>query len=53
MDEDDEDGAATLDDYGLQTSSPSITNSRKRASSITDTASSPSKNKKVLENVIM
>ena len=53
IDEDDEDGAATLDDCGLQTSSPSITNSRKRASSTTDTASSPSKNKKVPVNVIM
>ena len=53
MDEDDEDGAATLDDCGLQTSSPSITNSRKRASSTTDRASSPGKNKKVPVNVIM
>ena len=53
MDEDDEDGAATLDDCGLQPSSPSITNNHKRASSTTDTASSPSKNKKVLVNVIM
>ena len=53
IDEDDEDGAATLDDGGLQPSSPSITNSRKRASNTTDTASSPSKNKKVPVNVIM
>ena len=53
IDEDDEDGVATLDDCGLQTSSPSITNSRKRASSTTDTASSPSKNKKVPMNIIM
>ena len=53
IDEDDEDGAATPDDCGLQPSSPSITNSRKRASSTTDTASSPSKNKKVPVNVIM
>ena len=53
IDEDDEDGAATPDDCGLQPSSPSITNSRKRASNTTDTASSPSKNKKVPINVIM
>ena len=32
IDEDDEDGVATLNDCGLQTSSPSITNSCKRAS---------------------
>jgi len=53
IDDDDEDGAATPDNCDLQPSSPSITNSRKRASSTTDTASSPSKNKKVPVNVIM
>jgi len=53
IDEDDEDGAATPDDCGLQPSSPSITNSRKRANNTTDTASSLSKNKKVPVNVIV
>ena len=53
IDEDDEDGAATLDNSDLQPSSPSITNSRKRASSTTDIASSHNKNKKVSVNVIM
>ena len=53
IDEDDEDGVATLDDCGLQTSSPSIINNHKRVSSTTDIASSPSKNKKVPVNVIM
>ena len=53
LDEGDEDGAATAENSGFQTSPPSISNSRKRGSSTTDTASSPSKNKKVLVNVIM
>jgi hypothetical protein len=55
LDEEDEDGAGTLEDYGFHTSPPRITNNRKRGSNTTDTASSPSKNsnKKVLINVIM
>jgi hypothetical protein len=54
--DEDEDGAATPEDFGFQTSPPSITNSYKRGSSTINTTSSPSKNsnkKKVSANVIM